>query len=445
MSALALGHPISTLREGVVGFVKGERATIPLRAMRIAIEINQGLAIITTTRSFRNAETIPIEAVLTFPVPFDSVMTGLRAIIDGRALVAKAEPKTQARKSYEEALDRGKTTILHEEALRGVHVLSVGQLGPDKSVEVVAELAMPLSMIDGVPSLRIPTTVGQLYGASPLLPSDDLVVAGNALRRAELSIHVDSGSPRLLGGRPIGKDATTIPLDRAIEISVPGAHFGTLGGYDAKGRVVRLSLTPAPVGKRKFEASVLFDRSGSTGELISGEEGFLEGRTVGATVWDAMRSGLVKAFAELRPSDRASLWQFDNTCQLLGESSGPDAAALALKLEAPDGGTELGAAIETAIAAGSRDLLFVLTDGKDLGVGSPFCGLARLPHFSASGSWSDQQVSTPRSATLRRLPVGKRVLPGARVRMSAQRGAPQSLRCAHRPLHARARCRTARP
>jgi hypothetical protein len=45
-------------------------------------------------------------------------------------------------------------------------VLSVGQLGPDKSVEVVAEVVMPLSMIDGVPFLRIPTTVGQLYGAS---------------------------------------------------------------------------------------------------------------------------------------------------------------------------------------------------------------------------------------------------------------------------------------
>ena len=363
MSALALGHPISTLCDGVVGFVKGERTMIPLRAMNIAIEIKQGLAIITTTRSFRNAETVPIEAVLTFPVPFDSVMTGLRAIIDGRTLVAKAEPKTQARKSYEEALDRGKTAILHEEALRGVHVLSVGQLGPDKSVEVVAELAMPLSMIDGVPFLRIPTTVGQLYGASPLLPSDDLVVAGNALRSAELSVRVDSGSPRLLGGRPIGEDATTIPLDQAIEISVPGAHFGACEGYDAKGRVVRLSLTPAPVGKGKFEASVLFDRSGSTGELMSEVEGFPEGRLVGATVWDAMRSGLEEALAELRPSDRVSLWQFNRTCRPLGASSGADAAALALKLEAPDGGTELGAAIETAIAAGSRDLL-VLTDGK---------------------------------------------------------------------------------
>ena len=363
MSALALGHPISTLRDGVVGFVDGERAMIPLRAMRIAIEINQGLAIITTTRSFRNAETVPIEAVLTFPVPFDSVMTGLRAIIDGRTLTAKAEPKAQARESYEEALDRGKTAILHEEALRGVHVLSVGQLGPDKSVEVVTELAMPLSMIDGVPSLRIPTTVGQLYGASPLLPSDDLVVAGTALQNAELSIRVDSGTPRLSAGRPVGGDVTTIPLDRAIEISVAGAHFGTLGGYDAKGRVVRLSLTPATVGEGKFEASVLFDRSGSTGELLSRDEGFPEGRSVGATVWDGMRSGLEEAFAELRPSDRVSLWQFNNTCQPLGASSGADAAALALKLETPAGGTELGTAIETAIAAGSRDLL-VLTDGK---------------------------------------------------------------------------------
>jgi hypothetical protein len=51
MSALALGHPISTLCDGVVGFVKEGRTPIPLRAMRIAIEMKQGLAIITTTRS----------------------------------------------------------------------------------------------------------------------------------------------------------------------------------------------------------------------------------------------------------------------------------------------------------------------------------------------------------------------------------------------------------
>jgi hypothetical protein len=69
MPALAMGRPISTLRDGVVGFADQERHPIPLTAMRIAIEINQGLAIVTTTRSFRNVEAVPIEAVLTFPVP----------------------------------------------------------------------------------------------------------------------------------------------------------------------------------------------------------------------------------------------------------------------------------------------------------------------------------------------------------------------------------------
>ena len=41
------------------------------------------------------------------------------------------------------------------------------------AVDILAEMAMPLSLIDGVPRLRVPMTVGQLYGASPLLPSDD--------------------------------------------------------------------------------------------------------------------------------------------------------------------------------------------------------------------------------------------------------------------------------
>jgi Vault protein inter-alpha-trypsin domain len=363
MSALAQRHPINALCDGVLGLVDEERAPIPLTAMRVAIEIRRGLAIITTTRSFRNAEAVPIEAVLTFPVPFDSVMTGLRAVIDGRTLTARAKPRTEARQTYEDALDGGKTAILHEEALRGVHVLAVGHLGPGKSVDIVAELAMPLTFIGGVPVLRIPMTVGHLYGASPLIPSDDLGTSERGLQRAELSIRADSGSPRLLAGPLIGEMAMTIPLDRAIEISVPGAQFGTRDGYDAKGRSVRLSLTPAATGEGNIEASVLFDRSGSTGELMSGDEFFPECGPDNATVWDTMRLGLSEALAELRPSDRVSLWQFNGACQPLGAASGADAAALTLKVEGADGGTELGAAVETAVAAGSRDIL-VLTDGQ---------------------------------------------------------------------------------
>ena len=112
---------------------------------------------------------------------------------------------------YESALDRGKTAILHEEALRGVHVLSVGHLGPGKSVDVVAELAMPLTLIEGIPILRIPATVGQLYGASPLLPSDDFTTSENALQHAELSVLTDTGSPRLPAGPLTGENGDNDP------------------------------------------------------------------------------------------------------------------------------------------------------------------------------------------------------------------------------------------
>jgi hypothetical protein len=356
MSALAMGRPISALRDGVVGFTENERRPIPLTAMRIAVDISQGLAIITTTRSFQNVEAVPIEALMTFPVPFDAVMTGLSAVIDGRTLTAKAQSKIQARESYEDALDRGKTAVLHEEALRGVHVLSVGQLGPGKAVDVVAEIVTPLSMIDDVPFLRIPTTVGQIYGASPLLPSDDLTTSDSALKSAELSIRVDGGSP-LLHCAPLLSDlATTVPLDRAIEISVPGARFGALEGYDAKGRRVLVSLSPTPRGEGRLDASILVDRSGST-------NAFLGDRLDRVTVWDAMKAGLAEGLAHLLPTDRVSLFQFDDTCQPLGSAAGKEAAALLSKLQPPAGGTELGAAINTVCAAGARDIL-VLTDGQ---------------------------------------------------------------------------------
>jgi hypothetical protein len=360
MSALALGHPLSTLRDGAVGFVEGERRPLPLSAIRIAIEITRGLAIVTTMRSFRNDEGVPIEAVLTFPVPFDAVMTRLCAVIDGRTLNAKAQPRAQARRSYEDALDRCKTAVLHEEALRGVHVLSVGQLAPGKSVDVIAETVMPLSMLDGVPVLRIPTTVGQVDGASPLLPADDLTTGDNALQSAELKIRVDSGSPSLHGTPLTGELATTVSLDQAIEISVPGARLVAIDGHDSKGRRVRLSLSPVPRGQGRFDASILFDRSGSTGHSASRHGAR---RAEWTTIWDAMKSGLAEELRNLLPSDRVSLWQFDNTCQLLGSAQGVDATRLLPKLGPPSGGTRLGAAIEAVAAAGSRDIL-VLTDGQ---------------------------------------------------------------------------------
>ena len=60
--------------------------------------------------------------------------------IDGRVIKARAQRKAAARKTYEGAIEKGKTTVLHEEVLRGVHMLSVGHIPPGKEVEVSGRL-----------------------------------------------------------------------------------------------------------------------------------------------------------------------------------------------------------------------------------------------------------------------------------------------------------------
>ena len=128
MQGMAFGHELETLHEGLTVFLEGRGTSIPMKSTQIDVDIKAGIAVTRTTRVFKNDEGVSIEAILTMPVAFDAVVTGLEAMIDGRKLLAVSKAKKEARETYEGAIDAGKMTILHEEALRGVHVLSVGQL-----------------------------------------------------------------------------------------------------------------------------------------------------------------------------------------------------------------------------------------------------------------------------------------------------------------------------
>jgi hypothetical protein len=354
MTAQALGHSLETLRDGVTGFAAGEPRSMPLTAMRVEAAIAAGLAVVTTTRSFRNLEVAPVEAVLTFPVAFDSVVTGLGATVDGRTLVAQARDRTQAREAYEEAVGRGKLAVLHEEALKGVHVLSVGNLGAGAEVSVTVETVSALADFGTAALLRIPTTVGELYGTSPLLPADDLVAGPGALTTATVAATTDAGRMLLDGAGPLNGEAY-VPLDRPIVLRVEEARFGERSGVDAEGRPVRLALRRVGEGAGSLDCAILFDRSGSTGHPVG------RGDT---TVWQAMKAGLAETVTHLRPEDRIAIWQFDNRCESLGVACGPQrVAALLDGLAPPQGGTELGAAVETVARAGAQDVL-VLTDGQ---------------------------------------------------------------------------------
>src|SRR4249919_2128314 len=141
MSPLALPNVIDPLEAFLAG-VAGQMHPIPLEETRLTVEIDHGLAIVSTARKFRNSESNSIEATITFPVPIHAALFVLEARIDGRTLTGRAQTKSDARDVYEDALERGKGAVLHEEVLRGVHMLSVGHIPPRGEVEVRATWAM---------------------------------------------------------------------------------------------------------------------------------------------------------------------------------------------------------------------------------------------------------------------------------------------------------------
>ena len=303
--------PLHALVAG--GFVSGTKRPIPLVATRFNVDLNHGLATVSATRIFKNAEETSIEATITFPVPVHAVLFSLTARIAGRVLKARAQRKSQARDDYEDAIERGKTAVLHEEVLRGVHMLSIGHLPPGVEVEVSATWTMTLTNLNGRGYMRIPLTVGDIYGRSGLPDSDDLTYGG-PVQTAELTVQCRDGQVILLGGR-LDNGRAQVPLNAPIDLAVNGWTTGDLRGRAADGREVVLRVEPTPFGDADVDVAVLIDHSGSMGEVCSADHRSL-------TKHQAVLAGLGSIAARIKQSDVIDLWEFDNAHRHVGSARG---------------------------------------------------------------------------------------------------------------------------
>ena len=326
---------------------------VPLIATSFDITIAGGLACVTTRRTFRNQEAETIEAALTFPVPVHAVLFMLEARIGGRVVKAVAKDRTAARETYEDAVDRGKTAVLHEELLKGIHMLSVAHVAPGTDIEVTARFAQPLSWVEGRAMLRIPTTAGHVYGSSGLPDCDDLVIGG-AVAAADLAVACDAGMSAAISGAPVAP-GLRVPLDRPISIEVRGWTARDIHGRTAAGEVFKLQLAPALTGQSPLDVAFLIDHSGSMNSLCA----------VGVRLSKhaAVLLGLNEAARGFTDADRINLWQFDDTAEDLGTAHGSQVGDLIRMLDAPRGGTEIGSAINALLAQRPTHDVVLVTDG----------------------------------------------------------------------------------
>ena len=335
------------------------RRPVPLVATEYDIQITGGLAVIIARRTFRNVERASIEATLTFPLPIHAVLYALEARIGDRVLVARASAKPEARAAYESAIDRGKTAVLHEELIRGIHLLSIGHIAPGTEIVVTVRLAVPLSHVDGRTFLRVPMTVGDVYGEAGLPDSDVPVHEPSEQAVGELKLRCDCGAAVLRGGNLVDGRAR-IGLDCPLVIEIETWEPCMLGGSAADGRSVMLDIRPAPRGSGAIDAVVLVDRSGSMGEPAAGDAGLDKHA--------AAVAGLVEAASHFTTDDRLELWEFNDSVRLIGRGSIGNWHELVHQLSGPSGGTEIGRAIETVIRnSGARDILLI-TDGKSYAI-----------------------------------------------------------------------------
>ncbi|MYD94450.1 MAG: VWA domain-containing protein [Chloroflexi bacterium] len=334
-----------------------------LCALDIEVTIRGGLALVETTRTYVNQEERPVEALLSIPVPVHAAFFGLTAKIGGKLYEATAAPREEARENYEDAIDEGRGAVLHEEVLRGVHSLSVANLAPGAEAEVRIRWAESLRFLDASARLRIPLTVGDVYGISGLPDTDELVHGGD-VPQATLRVRHDASDVRLADGTlapsPDGSLVTEIPANAPVDIEVTGWTRIPLAGRAADGREVAVAIEPASGGSGTIDAVLLVDHSGS---MYSRCEGGLQANL---TKHDAVRSALDELAGTLRDDDRIALWEFDTSCEPVGSGQpvGPSEFGLLVPdLSEPAGGTKIGGALDRVRSVEARDVLLI-TDGK---------------------------------------------------------------------------------
>ncbi len=331
---------------------------------------------------YRNATGRNLEVVYTFPLPLNAVLLDLEVRLGGKTLKGVVVEKSTGEARYEEALDKGNTAILLEQAGDGLYTVNFGNLMAGEEATIAYRYAERLHFEHGSVRLTIPTVIAPRYGdpkAAGLqphqVPTHDLALGYPFALTLELLGPVALGtltSPShgiavspidggmvvtLTGGAQLDRDFVLVAGDLAARslavVARDGDEYVAMASFCAQ--------VPPHQAEAPLRLKLLLDCSGSMG---------------GDSIAAAKRA-LHEILSRLQPQDRFSLSRFGSHVVHVtplfaaAESGAVAAAAKALRsVDADLGGTEMEQALTEVFALGDRlsgaDVL-VITDGEVFG------------------------------------------------------------------------------
>lgn len=354
----------------------GER--IALCDVAVSAVLQDLLAEVTVSQTYRNDEATNIEAVYTFPLPLDAVLLDLTVEIGARHLKGTVVEKRQAEERYEDALQAGDAAVMLEEAEPGLYAMNVGNLLPQEVAKITFRYAILHRWAGERLRFFLPTTIAPRYGRSRFAPHQTPEVSLTVENRFSLRVEVCGAlreaqfvcpSHEVALHREQDKVVISLAQERAVmdrdfvlNVKVAqAARSFVLCGQDGEGIAAMASFQPFFPGLQQphpLNLAIVVDCSGSmSGESMAQAKQALEG-----------------ILESMQPHDCVTMVAFGSTTKVFANHALPcnqknlaRARRFAKALDADLGGTEIGAALQEAYAIlGTEEPadVFLITDGE---------------------------------------------------------------------------------
>lgn len=313
-----------------------------------------------------------IDATYLLPLPEGAAVHDMELRVGGRTIVGEIREKEQARAEFVEAAASGRRASLVETSRAQLFRTAVANIGPGEAIEVELRWWQPIAFRDGRFSLTLPLTYTPRFvpgapnadggpghasaddthaAAAPTVRVNVALDAGVALAGVDSPTHAlkTSGSG---ARRQIAFVDGAVPADRDFVLewtpllgAMPTSSV-LVEEWNGEAYAMALLLPPAQLPHPlPRELVLVIDTSGS-----------MEGGSI-----TQAKAALDLALQSLRPGDRFNVIQFNSVVEPLFDdavAATPGDVRLAREWVAglrADGGTEMGPALQRALAGQRRD------------------------------------------------------------------------------------------
>jgi len=345
--SLFSAHANAEVRGGLtVETPEGSSIEMPLTGLDVSAHVMGNIAEVTVTQTYSNPFEDRIEAVYVFPLPEDAAVNEMSMVIGERRIRADLQEREQARRTYEQARDRGQTTSLLEQERPNIFTQSIANIEPGQPIQVLISYVEQLPYQDHQYTFAFPMVVGPRYipgepvshTGTGMLSDTTAVVDASRITPPVLPAGITPSYPidftlTLDGGMPLSElispshdldvewhddRAATISLpvhqrtpDRDIVLSYSLAgedpQAGVLSHFDDRGGFFTLMVEPPSTLRerdvRPKELVYVVDMSGSMhGEPL-----------------DTCKQAMRLALSNLNPGDTFQIVRFSESASALSE------------------------------------------------------------------------------------------------------------------------------